>query len=166
MKKTGFIKYIRLFLFLIGCFLLTACASKSGSISYQKIDKDKKVDVRITYDYDDDFVTKQVTENRIAYSGLGVSSADEAKEILGNTSQAYQGVKGIKEHIDYNEKDIQEILEVDYKTINFEEVSQLPGMFFSEEAINKQKIPLKDIQKLLDSYGFKEIKDNKFEEFE
>ena len=99
---------LKLFLTLLTVFvsvILSSCTTKKdGEAYYQRIDQTNQYDIRLTYYYTGDTVTKQNTENYISYKSLGIDESQEeqknaAKAKIEELSKQYQTVKGIKEKV-------------------------------------------------------------------
>ena len=166
---------LKLFLTLLTVFvsvILSSCTTKKDGVAYyQRIDQTNQYDIRLTYYYTGDTVTKQNTENYISYKSLGITEGKENAEDQKKAAQAkvtalsheYQKVKGVKEKLVFDEKGIKETVEIDYGKANIEELSKLPGMGMSSGK-NTKRISMKLSGDMLEKNGYKKIENGKFEE--
>ena len=128
---------LKLFLTLLTVFvsvILSSCTTKKDGVAYyQRIDQTNQYDIRLTYYYTGDTVTKQNTENYISYKSLGITEGKENAEDQKKAAQAkvtalsqeYQKVKGVKEKLVFDEKGIKETVEIDYDKATIEELTKL-----------------------------------------
>ncbi len=135
---------------LVLIILLASCA-KEQTQSYSMTSNG--VEMKLTYTYTGDKVSKQTTKSVIPYSALGVTNKEDAKSYLGPIAEAYQGVKGLKESIKYEENQAVESVEINYETVDFDELKGIPGITTSGNT--DKGISMKKTEKLLKDSGFK-----------
>ena len=142
---------------------LIACGSQEKKISFQRIDQNLQYDLRLTYYYKGDIVTKQTTNSFWSYKTLGATKKEDVKDKIDKASQMYQNIEGIKEKVTYEEKGVKEIVEINFNKVDFDKLATLPGMYTDKNTRKSKKISMKASKELLTSKGFKEITDGKFE---
>ncbi|MGT2756726.1 DUF1307 domain-containing protein [Streptococcus ovuberis] len=130
--------------------------------NYQLFDS-KGLDSRLIYHYEDDKVIKQKTENIVLYSFLGITDAKTAEEAYQAQAQQYQGLEGVAYSIQYNSDRMIEHIEVDYEKAKISEIAHIIGIP-SEQASKIKFISFKESQKILETNGYTEIKDNQFQQ--
>ncbi|AGU82541.1 PF06998 family protein [Streptococcus anginosus subsp. whileyi CCUG 39159] len=132
-------------------------------MSFQRIDQNLQYDLRLTYYYKGDTVTKQTTNSFWSYKTLGATKKEDVKDRIDKASQMYQNIKGIKEKVTYEEKGVKETVEINFNKVDFDKLATLPGMYTDKNTRKSKKISMKASKELLTSKGFKEITDGKFE---
>ena len=142
---------------------LIACGSQEKKMSFQRIDQNLQYDLRLTYYYKGDIVTKQTTDSFWSYKTLGATKKEDVKDRIDKASQMYQNIKGIKEKVTYEEKGVKETVEINFNKVDFDKLATLPGMYTDKNTRKSKKISMKASKELLTSKGFKEITDGKFE---
>ncbi|MBJ8349339.1 DUF1307 domain-containing protein [Streptococcus zalophi] len=160
-------KIILSILSLLALVVLVACGSDKKELKTTYFQRNQPgVDIRMTFHYDEDkdAIIKQETHTQMDYAGLGVETADEAKDILDSIAVQYQGINGISDKIDYGETTLNEELVIDYEKVDLKEIADIPGVF-SNNLENADYISYKQTLEMLEKSGFKEVKDDKFEEF-
>ena len=142
---------------------LIACGSQEKKMSFQRIDQNLQYDLRLTYYYKGDIVTKQTTNSFWSYKALGATKKEDVKDKIDKASQMYQNIEGIKEKVTYEEKGVKETVEINFNKVDFDKLATLPGMYTDKNTRKSKKISMKASKELLTSKGFKEITDGKFE---
>ena len=100
---------------------------------------------------------KQTTKNEGIYAQLpSTKTKEEAQKVLDPIAKKYQGIKGIKHSIDYQEDKFIEDLEVDYTNIDYEKAKEVLGKNFQDPA--KTKISMKKTEELMNKMGYTEQK--------
>ena len=61
------------------------------------------------------------------YSSVGVSTKEEAKQLLDPIAKQYQAIKGIDYSLDYGEDAATESLTIDYSNLDYDAAKQLLG---------------------------------------
>ena len=158
MKKRYLKQLLVSFVTVFSLITLIACGSQEKKMSFQRIDQNLQYDLRLTYYYKGDIVTKQTTNSFWSYKTLGATKKEDVKDRIDKASQMYQNIEGIKEKVTYEEKGVKETVE-----INFNKLVNLPGMYTDKNTRKSKKISMKASKELLTSKGFKEITDGKFE---
>ena len=158
MKKRYLKQLLVGFVTVFSLITLIACGSQEKKMSFQRIDQNLQYDLRLTYYYKGDIVTKQTTNSFWSYKTLGATKKEDVKDRIDKASQMYQNIEGIKEKVTYEEKGVKETVE-----INFNKLATLPGMYTDKNTRKTKKVSMKASKELLTSKGFKEITDGKFE---
>ena len=132
--------------------LTTACSgSKTATKTFVRENNGVKTTLTYTYNESDDKVIKQTTVNEGVYANIpNLKTKEAVKAVLDPIAEKYQGIKGIKESIDYQEDKFVETLEVD------EKAKTIMGESFQDP--KKVKISMKKSEELVTQQGFKEQK--------
>ena len=163
MKKRYLKQLLVGFVTVFSLITLIACGSQEKKMSFQRIDQNLQYDLRLTYYYKGDIVTKQTTNSFWSYKTLGATKKEDVKDRIDKASQMYQNIEGIKEKVTYEEKGVKETVEINFNKVNFDKLATLPGMYTDKNTRKSKKISMKASKELLTSKGFKEITDGKFE---
>lgn len=163
MKKRYLKQLLVSFVTVFSLITLIACGSQEKKMSFQRIDQNLQYDLRLTYYYKGDIVTKQTTNSFWSYKTLGATKKEDVKDRIDKASQMYQNIEGIKEKVTYEEKGVKETVEINFNKVDFDKLATLPGMYTDKNTRKSKKISMKASKELLTSKGFKEITDGKFE---
>ncbi|VTS41722.1 putative lipoprotein [Streptococcus porcinus] len=157
MKQKKLLSVIMLFL---GLMVLGACQSNTSSkekVAYFETKQNGTI-MDLTYYYQGDKVTRQLTKTKASYAAIGADSKETAKKVLEPISKQYQGVKGLKEAIDYKDDHIIETVTVDYSKASIKELSKIKGMMLTKEDGKLPKyISYTKSAKMLEEQGFKKV---------
>lgn len=146
-------KWIILCLTLLISFTLVACNSKEEIVTLQA--EEQGIILKLTYKAEGDKVIEQTADNVMPYESLGLTTAEEAKEIFGDAVAEYEGVKGVKHSMDYQEDKAVESLTINYAEADLEEVSHLVGTMFDGDT--SEGISLKKSIEMLEEQGFEVV---------
>ena len=163
MKKSYFKQLLLGFVTIVSLIILGACGAQEKTMSFQRIDQNLQYDLRLTYYYKGDIVTKQTTDSFWSYKTLGATKKEDVKDRIDKASQMYQNIEGIKEKVTYEEKGVKETVEINFNKVDFDKLATLPGMYTDKNTRKSKKVSMKASKELLTSKGFKEITDGKFE---
>ena len=163
MKKRYLKQLLVGFVTVFSLITLIACGSQEKKMSFQRIDQNLQYDLRLTYYYKGDIVTKQTTDSFWSYKTLGATKKEDVKDRIDKASQMYQNIEGIKEKVTYEEKGVKETVEINFNKVDFDKLATLPGMYTDKNTRKSKKVSMKASKELLTSKGFKEITDGKFE---
>ena len=163
MKKRYLKQLLVGFVTVFSLITLIACGSQEKKMSFQRIDQNLQYDLRLTYYYKGDIVTKQTTNSFWSYKTLGATKKEDIKDRIDKASQMYQNIEGIKEKVTYEEKGVKETVEINFNKVDFDKLATLPGMYTDKNTRKTKKVSMKASKELLTSKGFKEITDGKFE---
>ena len=163
MKKRYLKQLLVGFVTVFSLITLIACGSQEKKMSFQRIDQNLQYDLRLTYYYKGDIVTKQTTNSFWSYKTLGATKKEDIKDRIDKASQMYQNIEGIKEKVTYEEKGVKETVEINFNKVDFDKLATLPGMYTDKNTRKSKKVSMKASKELLTSKGFKEITDGKFE---
>ena len=140
--------------------LSTACSSKEAATATKTYVLEKnglKTTIVYTYIEKEDKVVKQTTKNEGIYAQLpSTKTKEEAQKVLDPIAKKYQGIKGIKHSIDYQEDKFIETIEVDYENLDYEKSKVVMGTNFQDP--KKVKISLKKSEETLIKAGYQEQK--------
>lgn len=151
---TSFVRFLALVSALL--FSLSSCGAKETATTLTN--NVNGVDMTYTYFADGDDVVRQTTKNVMPYSVLGVTTADEAKQILDPLIEEFQGVTGLEHEMAYGENEVTETLTVDYEKADLSEISELTGSAFSGDTAEGTKVSLKKSIEMLEAQGFTKSK--------
>ena len=163
MKKRYLKQLLVGFVTVFSLITLIACGSQEKKMSFQRIDQNLQYDLRLTYYYKGDIVTKQTTNSFWSYKTLGATKKEDVKDRIDKASQMYQNIEGIKEKVTYEEKGVKETVEINFNKVDFDKLATLPGMYTDKNTRKSKKVSMKASKELLTSKGFKEITDGHFE---
>lgn len=144
-------KILSIVAFLLVVLMVSGCGTDESSKTY--IQETKGVSIELTCYYHGDTVTKQVAKNTINYTALGQSKED-IKTLFEASSQAYQGMKGVKESVSYDEDKAIETLTIDYTKVDFKALQKLPGVTLDKETLASEKVSLAKTEALLKKAGY------------
>lgn len=105
--------------------------------------------VKLTYKADGDMVYEQTADNEMLYSAIGVTTPEEAEEIMADVTAEYQEVEGVTHNIEYLEDKMVESLTVNFEEADLNEVGQLTGSEFEGNVSNGISLQ-QSVQMLLD----------------
>ena len=137
----------------------TACGSKGENATKTFVLEKNGIKITLVYTYieSEDKVIKQTTINEGVYANIpNLKTKEAVKAVLDPIAEKYQGIKGIKESIDYQEDKFVETLEVDYENLDYEKAKTIMGESFQDP--KKVKISMKKSEELVTQQGFKEQK--------
>ena len=137
----------------------TACGSKGENATKTFVLEKNGIKITLVYTYieSEDKVIKQTTVNEGVYANIpNLKTKEAVKAVLDPIAEKYQGIKGIKESIDYQEDKFVETLEVDYENLDYEKAKTIMGESFQDP--KKVKISMKKSEELVTQQGFKEQK--------
>lgn len=136
--------------------VLSACGK--GEVLTKSYEKEENgASIVITYKYQGDIVNVQSTDSKIPFSALGVTTKEEAEELLNPMVEQYKGVKGVTHKITYSDSEAVESLSVNYEEADFKELNAKLGTNFPESSKNA-KVSLKKSEDDLKLSGYVEKK--------
>ena len=149
----------------------SAFASTTVKKEFQLFSQKKGTDSRIPYYMakHSDKVTKKTPENRITYAALKKSAKtdnlDTIKAKLKKVQDSYNGVKGVKETLEFKGNYVLETVSINYKKADPNEVLALQGSQTDGNSQNKKiaYISYKLSAKTLKEQGYKAIKNGQFQ---
>lgn len=150
MKKKG----IGLLVILLIVCVLAACGSKEVEERVFELEE-MGIVTKMTYTYQGDEVLKQKAENIIPYASLGVTSQEEAEEILDPQVEELQGIDGVSEEVEYKEDEALETLEIDYENLDHDKIEKIPGLNISGNI--KNGISMEKSAEALLNQGYEEV---------
>ena len=136
--------------------VLSACGK--GEVLTKSYEKEENgAVIVITYKYQGDIVNEQTTESKIPFSALGVTTKEEAEELLAPLAKEYKGVKAVTHKITYSDSEAVESLTVNYEEADFKELNTKLGTHLPESG-KKAKVSLKKSEDDLKLKGYVEKK--------
>lgn len=149
-------KRIALLTLLTLTLFLVSCGKDSANTRTFEL-KQGGVVSTVEYTVEGDKVVKQSAENVINYEAAGFPSKETAKQQIDSISQQFQNIEGLTQSIEYEDTQAIERMTVDYQTVDFDEIKDLPGMNF-DEGVKKNGVSMEQSVKLLEDAGYKEVK--------
>ena len=114
-------RWIKYALIGLAMLVLVACQSANESTTTLAIEEDGLM-IEITLIADGDTVIEQRTNNEISYEALGVTSEEDAEEMLAEFMVGYDTTEGITHQVDYQDTRVIETVVVDFETVDVDEV--------------------------------------------
>ena len=93
MKKRYLKQLLVGFVTVFSLITLIACGSQEKKMSFQRIDQNLQYDLRLTYYYKGDIVTKQTTNSFWSYKTLGATKKEDVKDKIDKASQISKELK-------------------------------------------------------------------------
>lgn len=116
------------------------------------------VDVTVTYTVMGNEVLQLLTENVIEYEASGLGSKAEAQEIVEPMVERSQDIEGYEYVTDYGDTTMTEEVLIDYTTLDWEAMSQVPGYEVPEEISSGEvALTVQDIRMMHESMGYEEV---------
>ncbi|EBY0373993.1 DUF1307 domain-containing protein [Salmonella enterica subsp. enterica serovar Toulon] len=113
------------------------------------------IEIKLTYYYKGDIVLRQTSENKILYNILKANNKEEAQKMLSQVSEAYQGIPGLTERIDYYDSYATEYVDIDFTQAKISDLCKLPGSPIS--SCSAHYLSMIRSQKLLEENGYHRI---------
>ncbi len=135
-------------------FALAGCGDKEETKTFKA--SINGTEISMTYTYEGDKVLKQVAQNKINYSSIGVKTKEDAAKILDPISAKFQNVAGVEEKLTYQDTYAEESVSVDMEKVDFKALQGLMGTMVSGDT--SKGISMKQSQAMLEASGFKEVK--------
>lgn len=150
-------KLVILFSVIIFTLVLTACggADEEETTRTFKSEEDGMYS-QITLTYKGDKVIKQSTEFTMTYEAIGISSKEEAEEMLGSVEEDEQDIDGLTRESTYTDSEYIEKASVNFEEIDKKELDELYDFFLVLDSDNNV-----DFEKTIadfEEFGFKEEK--------
>ena len=102
-----------------------------------------------------DKVIEQTSKTERTYEDLGVSTAEEAEEMLAEFLVGYDSTEGLTHQIDYLDDHLVESVTVNYDAVDIDEMSELAGSFVEGDASKSKDVSLKLTVEMFEEMGFK-----------
>ena len=151
MKKLTRFSFIAMLV--MSLVLITACGDKGESTVFER--KQDGLESIVTYYHDGDKVSRQTTENKVAYKLVNFADKKDAEAKLADVMKAYEDVEGLKHEIKFNDNDLEESLEVVYDKLDYEKAKKIPN--FGLEGDPKQGVSLQKSEELLKKQGYTKV---------
>ncbi|MEI3606356.1 YehR family protein [Pseudogracilibacillus sp. SE30717A] len=146
-------KWIMFGLTILLSFTLVACNSKENIVTLQT--EQDGVISELTYKANGDKVTEQTAKNVLPYESIGVTTSEEAKEVLDDLIVGYDDTEGVTHNMDYQDDKVIETLTIDYETADLNEVNKLSGASFEGDV--DKGISLKKSVEMLQEQGYEVV---------
>ncbi len=115
------------------------------------------ITLEMEYTYKGDTVLQQKATNTMPYAIFPVENKEDIHFLLERLSEPYQGINGVEQSIDYQEKQAVETVIVDYRELDFD-VAKGVDSIFTDGVDSDKKVSMKAVEKWLLEKGFEEIK--------
>jgi len=99
---------------------------------------------------------KQKVTTVIQYKTMGITTKAKAEEVLKPSGELYKNKKGIKQTIDYKDKEAVETIEIDLKKVDDKEIKNIMFVSLPKTPINQASEKANEEQ--LTKLGFKKEK--------
>jgi len=133
-------------------FALVACQSAEESTTKLVYDEDGFTN-EIVLIAEGDKVIEQTSKTETTYEALGVSTAEEAEEMMAEFLVGYDSTEGVKHQIDYLDDRLVESVTVNYDAVDIDEMSELAGSFVDGDA--SKGVSLKLTVEMMEEVGYK-----------
>ena len=100
-----------------------------------------------------DKVIEQTLKTEATYEDLGVSTAEEAEEMMAEFLVGYDSTEGVKHQIDYLDDRLVQSVTVNYDAVDIDEISELAGAFVDGDA--SKGVSLKLTVEMMEEMGYK-----------
>lgn len=145
-------KWLRCVLLGLIFFALVACQSADESTTKLVYDEDGFTN-EIVLIAEGDKVIEQTSKTETTYEALGVSTAEEAEEMMAEFLVGYDSTEGVKHQIDYLDDHLVESVTVNYDAVDIDEMSELAGSFADGDA--SKGVSLKLTVEMMEEVGYK-----------
>lgn len=112
--------------------------------------------IELSYYGKGDMAFKQTTNNVIPYKALPGGTKEVAEKTLGPIAEKYKGLKGVTHKIEYGNDQATEMLEINFKEIDMEQIKGVPGLMLDGDP--KNGVSVSKSVELLKQTGFVEKK--------
>ncbi len=146
-------KWIMYCLTILLSFTLVACNSKENVVTLQT--EQDGVIIELTYKANGDKVVEQTAKNVLPYESIGVTTPEEAEEVLADFIAGYDDTEGVTHNMDYQDDKVIETLTINYETADLNEVNKLSGASFEGDV--DKGISLKKSVEMLEEQGYEVI---------
>ncbi|MFW8053982.1 YehR family lipoprotein [Vagococcus fluvialis] len=140
---------------LVGFIVTLGACSKEETTTFE-LEIQKGITAELTYYHKGDKVFKQTAHNEVDFKTVGIEDKKMAEEMYSPIAKEYEGIKGIEHSLKFTDKNMTEILTIDYEKLDFDAAKNVPGIML--EGNGKNGVSLKASKELLESQGFKEKK--------
>lgn len=108
-------------------FIKKIAANKESEETQRYVGNLNGIEIKLTYYYKGDIVLRQASENKILYKTLKANNKEEAQKMLSQVGEAYQGMPGLTERIDYYDSYATEYVNIDFTQAKMSDLCKLPG---------------------------------------
>ncbi|HAK2056870.1 TPA: YehR family lipoprotein [Salmonella enterica] len=136
-------------------FIKKIAANKESEETRHYVGNLNGIEIKLTYYYKGDIVLRQASENKILYKILKANNKEEAQKMLSQVSEAYQGIPGLTERIDYYDSYATEYVNIDFTQAKMSDLCKLPGS--SIDNCSAHYLSMIRSQKLLEESGYHRI---------
>lgn len=126
------------FFALVSVLFLASCGTGASSQEESKtftMDQNG-VSMELVFNYSGDKVTSQTANNVMPYEAIGVSTKEEAQEVLDPIAEQYQQVQGVDYSLEYSDSEATESLTINYDELDYDSAKQLPDVSFEGNTDN------------------------------
>ncbi|EEE2003576.1 YehR family lipoprotein [Salmonella enterica subsp. enterica serovar Kotte] len=136
-------------------FIKKIAANKESEETQHYVGNLNGIEIKLTYYYKGDIVLRQTSENKILYKILKANNKEEAQKMLSQVGEAYQGIPGLTEQIDYYDSYATEYVNIDFTQAKVSDLCKLPGS--SINSCSAHYLSMIRSQKLLEESGYHRI---------
>lgn len=136
-------------------FIKKIAASKESAETQRYAGNLNGIEIKLTYYYKGDIVLRQISEHKLLYKTLKANNKEEAQKMLSQVGEAYQGMPGLTERIDYYDSYATEYVDIDFTQAKISDLCKLPGS--SIDNCSAYYLSMIRSQKLLEESGYHRI---------
>ncbi|ECI0413901.1 TPA: YehR family lipoprotein [Salmonella enterica subsp. salamae] len=136
-------------------FIKKIAANKESEETQRYVGNINGIEIKLTYYYKGDIILRQTSENKILYKILKANNKEEAQKMLRQICEAYQGIQGMTEQIDYYDSYATEYVNIDFTQAKMSDLCKLPGS--SIDNCSAPYLSMIRSQKLLEENGYHRI---------
>lgn len=136
-------------------FIKKIAASKESEETQRYVGNLNGIEIKLTYYYKGDIVLRQISEHKLLYKTLKANNKEEAQKMLSQVGEAYQGMPGLTERIDYYDSYATEYVDIDFTQAKISDLRKLPGS--SIDNCSAYYLSMIRSQKLLEESGYHRI---------
>lgn len=137
-------------------FILKGGANSGEQVVTYKGSTVKGIETTLTYYAKDDKVYKQTSKSVIPYSALGVTSAEEAKELFDDIIESLQDIDGYTDEVEYTDNEVIETVSVDFDVADLNKLEEL-NIWLMKDGDLTSGISLSESAKYLEENGFTKV---------
>ncbi|ESE92074.1 lipoprotein [Salmonella enterica subsp. enterica serovar Paratyphi B str. SARA56] len=137
-------------------FIKKIAANKESKETQRYVGNLNGIEIKLTYYYKGDIVLRLKYLNiKILYKTLKANNKEEAQKMLSQVGEAYQGMPGLTERIDYYDSYATEYVDIDFTQAKISDLCKLPGS--SIDNCSAYYLSMIRSQKLLEESGYHRI---------
>ncbi|ECG8607517.1 DUF1307 domain-containing protein [Salmonella enterica subsp. salamae] len=136
-------------------FIKKIATNKESEETQRYVGNINGIEIKLTYYYKGDIILRQTSENKILYKILKANNKEEAQKMFRQIGEAYQGIQGMTERIDYYDSYAMEYVNIDFTQAKMSDLCKLPGS--SIDNCSAPYLSMIRSQKMLEESGYHRI---------